>query len=86
VPDPHGILHKPEQMDNRVPEEHEGGDIVMQKHIHWVTVNYCPVCKREYQRTSGNRAGLCPVCGTRLVQITDEEMDTVRRDNLKKKE
>jgi rRNA maturation endonuclease Nob1 len=49
-----------------------------------VTVNYCPVCKREYQVTSGNKEGLCPVCGTRLVQITDDEMAIVRRDNSRK--
>jgi rRNA maturation endonuclease Nob1 len=51
-----------------------------------VIVNYCPVCKREYQQNTGYQTGSCPVCGTRLVQITDDEMEIVRRDHLKKKE
>jgi len=44
-------------------------------------VNYCPVCKREYKDMGGNQTGLCPVCGSTLVQLPDDAMDKVRREN-----
>jgi Zn finger protein HypA/HybF involved in hydrogenase expression len=51
-----------------------------------VTVNYCPVCKREYTQKSRHQTGLCPVCGSTLVQISNDAMEKVRRKNIRKKE
>jgi rRNA maturation endonuclease Nob1 len=49
-------------------------------------MNYCPVCKREYKEMGGNKTLQCPVCGSTLVWISDDEMERVRRNNAGKKE
>jgi hypothetical protein len=51
------------------------------KNHYGATVNYCPVCKREYKDMGGKQTGLCPVCRSTLVQLRDEAMDKVRREN-----
>jgi len=49
-------------------------------------MNYCPVCKREYKEMSGKQTMHCPLCGSSLIRISDDEMNRVRRENIQKKE
>jgi rRNA maturation endonuclease Nob1 len=49
-------------------------------------VNYCPVCKREYKEMHGRKTGHCPVCGSTLVQISDDKMDQMHQKNIRKKD
>ena len=49
-------------------------------------MNYCPVCKREYREMGRNETGNCPVCGSWLIRISDDEMNGVHRENIQKKE
>jgi DNA-directed RNA polymerase subunit RPC12/RpoP len=37
-----------------------------------ISVKYCPVCKREYKEMSKNQTLHCPVCGSTLIQISDD--------------
>jgi hypothetical protein len=63
-----------------------GGYIVILRTVHYfITVNYCPVCKREYKETGGHETRNCPVCGSMLVQISENNMDQVRQDKAHKK-
>jgi len=48
-------------------------------------VNYCPVCKREYKEMSGGETRHCPVCGSRLIQISDEAIMQVRQESARKR-
>jgi rRNA maturation endonuclease Nob1 len=49
-------------------------------------MNYCPVCKREYKETGVKPTRHCPICGSTLVQISDDTMDLVREKNIRKKD
>jgi rRNA maturation endonuclease Nob1 len=50
------------------------------------TMNYCPVCKREYKETGVKQTRRCPVCGSTLVKISDDTMNQVRQKNIRKKD
>lgn len=41
---------------------------------------YCPVCKRQSRQSDANHTGLCPVCGSKFIILSDEELERVRKD------
>jgi rRNA maturation endonuclease Nob1 len=41
-------------------------------------VNFCPVCKREYREMGTVQTRHCPVCGSALVQISENELNQER--------
>jgi rRNA maturation endonuclease Nob1 len=49
-------------------------------------MNYCPLCKREYKEMGVKQTRHCPVCGSMLVKVSDDIMDLVRQENIRKKD
>lgn len=41
-------------------------------------MNYCPVCKREFKEQTAAQTRLCPVCGSRLRKISEDELQKLR--------
>ncbi len=70
-------MHKPKKEGT----EGNGSRPIVIKSVNiGVTVNYCPVCKREYKEMSGNQTRRCPVCGSTRVQIPDDTITQMHRE------